>query len=261
MTKAQNLNEFKEVVGETVKQLESSLWTDKFKNDLFRSLIKTPEYQELRKTFLDEKISEWEKEASFQEAYISMKKINSELDEEEFRKIIMWKSENFEQKEEIEWLPKLAENNFRVEDTSNWKEITDPNGIKVKENPEWDVWEYLKWAKKWEQLFTKASAIRETKAAGKKLPASSKVFEDIIKQKYKWDYQAFLLWEGYKDKDGNKTSKFCGWRDPYYKRFYDIAEVFNVWCEDGSNFDGDNFGWSHSSDNDNYGFSVRCVQG
>lgn len=170
------------------------------------------------------------------------------------------KQENTKQKEEIEWLPKLAEHNFRVEDTSNWNEITDPNGEKVLENPKWDVWEYLEWKKKWEQLFTKASAIRETKAAEKKLPASYKVFKDIIEQKYEWDYQAFLLWEGYKNKNWDKTGKFCGWRNPNNKKFYNIDKVFDIWCEDGSNFNGNNNKWNHNDNNDNYGFSVRCTQ-
>ena len=177
------------------------------------------------------------------------------------------KSENSEQKEDIEWLPKLEKDNFRI-DSTNWKEIEAPNGVIVKENPEWDAWEYLEWNKKWEQLFTKASAIRETKAAGKKLPASSKVFENIINWKeenwwYNWDYQAFLLWEGYIDKDWNKTGKFCGWRNPYDKdeTFNIIDEGFYIWCEDGSYFNGYYNEWIHYHNGNSYGFSVRCVQG
>ena len=46
-------------------------------------------------------------------------------------------------KETIEKTPELEDRNFRVEDTSGWKEITDQNGVKVKENPEGDVSEYL----------------------------------------------------------------------------------------------------------------------
>ncbi len=123
MTKAQNLNEFKEWVGETVKQLEDSLWTDKFKNDLFRSLIKTPEYQELRKVFLDNKKTEREKEALFQESFVNAKKLNPEINEENFREMIMWKSESSEEKNTDESL--LNKENMTSEDKENMKKSID----------------------------------------------------------------------------------------------------------------------------------------
>jgi hypothetical protein len=144
----------------------------------------------------------------------------------------------------------LEKENFRI-DSTDWKKIKDSNWTKVKVNPEWDVWEYLEWTKKWEQLFTKASAIRETKKCGKKLPTSYKIFEDIIEQKYKWDYEAFVVWE---------DMKFCGWRLPYGERFDDIDKGFSIWCEDGSNFNGNYNGWNRNNDNDGYSFSVRCIQ-
>ena len=184
---------------------------------------------------------------------------------EEVEESVFWnKSESSEQKEEIEWLPKLEKENFRI-DSTGWKEIEDQNGVRVKENPEWDVWEYLEWKQKWEQLFKKRSAIRETKAAGKRLPASYKVFEDIINWKeenwwYEWDYRAFLLWEGYKDKNWDKTGKFCGWRFPGNKKFSYVDRGFHMWCEDGSNFGGYDDGWDHNDNNDDCGFSVRCTQ-
>jgi len=45
------------------------------------------------------------------------------------------KAKKQESKEKQENSLELAEKNFRVEDTKNRKEITDPNGVKVKENP------------------------------------------------------------------------------------------------------------------------------
>ena len=47
-----------------------------------------------------------------------------------------------ESKETIEKTPKLEKENFRI-DSANWKEVTDPNWVKVKENPKGDVREYL----------------------------------------------------------------------------------------------------------------------
>lgn len=154
-------------------------------------------------------------------------------------------------KESIENLPKLEKENFRI-DSTDWKEIEDPNGVKVKVNPEWDVREYLEWNQKWEQLFTKASAIRETKAAGKTLPSSWTVFKDIIEKKYEWNYQTFLEKE---------NIKFSGWRVPYFEEFNDIDDEFYMWCEDGSYFHGHYNRCYHDYNDDNYGFSVRCIQG
>ncbi|HKL44378.1 MAG TPA: hypothetical protein VJ892_03805, partial [Candidatus Absconditabacterales bacterium] len=158
-----------------------------------------------------------------------------------------------EQKESIEDLPKLEKENFRI-NSKKWKEIIfDPNGVKVKVNPEGDAWEYLEGDYKGEQFFTKASAIRETKKAGKTLPKSSNVFEDIINKKYEGNYKNFLKGE---------NIKFCGWcgpSDETFGTFYDIDEVFNIWCEDGSNFYGDRNGWVHGN-KDDYSFSVRCIQ-
>ena len=48
-----------------------------------------------------------------------------------------------EEKEVIKKTPELADKNFRVEDTKDRKETIDPNGIKVLENQEGDVREYV----------------------------------------------------------------------------------------------------------------------
>ena len=148
----------------------------------------------------------------------------------------------------LENLPKLEEENFKI-DSTDWEEIEGWNWIKV--NPEWDVREYLEWKQKWEQLFTKASALRETKKAGKTLPSSWKVLEDIIKKKYKWNYQDFLEKE---------NIKFSGWRTKFPEIFKHIDEVSHMWCEDGSSLIGFRDRWHHNNHHDNYGLSVRCIQ-
>jgi len=152
----------------------------------------------------------------------------------------------------------LEKENFRI-DSTNWRAIISPGWVKVKVNSKWDVRELLEWKYRWEQLFNRESAIRETKAAWKKLPSSYKVFDNIIEQRYKWDYQAFLLWEKYKDKDWNKTIKFSGWRDTYNAAFWVDGE-FHIWCENGSSFKGSNDKPGHSNGNYNFGYSVRCVK-
>ena len=80
------------------------------------------------------------------------------LDEQERKKLLdalnkkMWtKEEKKESKETIEKTPELDKENFRI-DSTNWKEITDPNGVKVKENPEGDVREYVEGKYKWDKL-------------------------------------------------------------------------------------------------------------
>lgn len=189
------------------------------------------------------------------------------LDEQERKKLLdalnkkMWTKEEKkeiketenkkEAKEKIEWLPELADKNFRVENTKGWKEVTDPYGVKVKENPEWDVREYLEGKCKGEQLFTDISAKRETYKAGKTLPASWKVYEDIIDKKYHGDYKSFLEWE---------NMIFAGWRFPGDKRFNYVDRGFDLRCADGSTFYGDRNGGNNDGWNEGYGFSVRCLK-
>ncbi len=202
--------------------------------------------------------------AKYQELY-TQKKLNEENlkelikkakelgfdNEEELRVMIMWKSDKKEAKEKIEWLPELADKNFRVENTKGWKEMTDPNGVKVLENLEWDVREYLEGDCKWEQLFTQDSALREANKAGKILPASWTTYRDIIEKKYEWNYQDFLKWE-------NMT--FPGWRHPDDKKSYGINDGFGLRCADGSCFRGSRNGWGDNGWGKNYGFSVRCLK-
>ncbi len=179
------------------------------------------------------------------------------LDEQERKKLLdalnkkMWtKEEKKESKETIEKTPELDKENFRI-DSTNWKEITDPNGVKVKENPEGDVREYVEGKYKWEQLFTQDSALREANKAGKTLPASWTTYRDIINKKYEWNYQDFLKWE---------NMIFAGWRNPNNESFSGIDEEFGLRCADGSNFDGGRDRWYGYDWNEYCGFSVRCLK-
>lgn len=174
-----------------------------------------------------------------------------------------------------EILLKLEKENFKI-DSTNWKEIQDLAGVKVLVNPEWDVWEYLEWNSKWEQLFTgpeyknwklikEWSAIRETKKAGKKLPTSANKYKKLIRWKkihwwYGWDYLAFLIWEWYLTQNRNATKKFSGWRNADDDMFNDIDREFSMWCEDGTYFYGDRMESSCVDWRWSDGRSVRCLQ-
>ncbi len=158
--------------------------------------------------------------------------------------------EKKESKETIEKAPELDKENFRI-DSTNWKEITAPNRVKVKENPEGDVREYLEGKYKWEQLFTPDSALREANKAGKTLPASWTTYRDIIEKKYEWNYQKFI--EG-------ENMIFVGWRTNIYKTFNFIDEIFGLCCADGSSFLGDSDKWNNDKWSKNHGFSVRCLK-
>ncbi|EKD30082.1 MAG: hypothetical protein ACD_78C00161G0002 [uncultured bacterium (gcode 4)] len=63
----------------------------------------------------------------------------------------------------------LEPENFHI-DSTGWKEIRLPQGIRIKINPEEDVTEILEGEFRGEQYFSHNAAIRETKKAGKKIP-------------------------------------------------------------------------------------------
>lgn len=179
------------------------------------------------------------------------------LDEQERKRLfdalnkkIWMKGSKSESKEDIEKIPELEDANFRI-DSTNRKEIIDPNGVKVKENPEWDVREYLEGEYKWEQLFTDTSARREANKAGKVLPASWTTYKDIIEKKYEWNHQDFLK--------GEKII-FAGWRGPHNEEFNTNARMFGLRCADGSDLLGNrdkshDYGW-----NTDLGLSIRCIK-
>ncbi|MFA7718205.1 MAG: hypothetical protein WC875_05830 [Candidatus Absconditabacterales bacterium] len=156
---------------------------------------------------------------------------NSKLDEKELSFVVLQKGKKSdkESKEISEKAPELENKNFSI-DSTNRTEITDPNGVKVKENPEGDAREYLEGDYKGEQLFTQESALREANKAGKILPASWTTYRDIIEEKYRGNYQDFLK--------GEKII-FPGWYHSDRGELYEIGKKFSMRCRDGSSFNGD----------------------
>lgn len=177
-------------------------------------------------------------------------KISKERAEFIAQALLLIKEPQKEEKENIEKIPTLENANFRI-DSTNRKEIISSNGVKVKENPDGDIREYIEGDYKGEQLFTEDSALREAKKAGKRLPASWTTYRDIINKKYEWNYQKFLEWE---------KMLFAGWRDPDDKTFNYINKVFRLRGADGSNFSGNKSKWNNNGWNRNCGFSVRCLK-
>jgi len=167
--------------------------------------------------------------------------------------------------ESIEKIPELENTNFRI-DSTNRKEKTDKKWFKFLENPEGDVREYWDGNFYGEQLFTddeldddwkvikEWSATRETKKAGKTLPASWTTYRDMVNKKYAWNYQDFLTQE---------KILFVGFRNNYSEHFGSIYETFSLRCADGSHFYGDKTNSSHrgyDSSLRNCGSSVRCLK-
>lgn len=175
--------------------------------------------------------------------------LNSEKVQEEILDTLISKDKDVldPDKEIIEQLPELEEENFRVESAKR-KEIKDQDWIKVKVNPQWDIREY-----NWQQLFTKESAIRETNKAGRKLPPSSAIYEDMIAKKYAGNYQDFLRWE---------KMLFSGWYGAKSKCLLHANESFGMRCTDGSAFKGlrDAHYLVGKWYNAGCGFSVRCIK-
>ncbi len=154
-------------------------------------------------------------------------------------------------KETLEKVPELEDTNFKIIDITNRKEITDPNWVKIKVNPEGDIREYLEGDYKWEQLFTHQAALREVDKAGKKMPASFVVYWDLLKRKYNWQYENFLKWE---------HIKLCGFRNDPGEFLY-IGTGEDLWCEDGSCFHQIR-GWIGATRRypETYGLPVRCIK-
>lgn len=98
--KAKTLGEYKENLGEKLKDLPGSENLKKeYKGKLFREIVADPEYKTLKAEYLNEKRSESAKEKIFQEAFAHAKKINPSLTEEDFRAVLIGKTEKKESKE------------------------------------------------------------------------------------------------------------------------------------------------------------------
>ncbi len=163
-----------------------------------------------------------------------------------------------ETKEKTEKFPELDKENFRI-DSSWWKEENwcihwneEGKSVRVKVHPSRQAFEYLEWNYKWEQLFRPEFALKETKKIKKNLPGSWTFYDDMINNKYKWDYQEFLKWE---------NIQFVWWVFPHGEGFEGIDEKFWLRCEDGSFLCGEQNIYNHlERGHRDYFFSVRCLK-
>lgn len=158
---------------------------------------------------------------------------------------------SLQEKEILEKLPELDNENFRIKNIENRIPKKDPNWVKVLEHPEGGVRQYLEGEFKGQQLFTRYAAIRETVKAGKKIVRSWTVYRDILIQKYKWNFKKFIKWE---------KIVLCGRRNPESETFTSIGTAFNFRCEDGTNYYGIDYRngrWNNNWD-DLFAFPVRC---
>lgn len=142
----------------------------------------------------------------------------------------------------------LETDNFKV-NSKDW-EVTKIGGIRVKVNKEWDITEFLDWELKGEQLFTWQSANRESLKKWRKLPASAKELQAIIKKI--WITEFIKKPVGYRYED---NSGFCNDNDSLfwtYSAGLEIAECLS--------FDSKNSGFWVEWFNKHYWLPVRCIK-
>lgn len=140
---------------------------------------------------------------------------------------------------------KVMRENFKCV-SIQWKPeiFEDKNWVKYKESIKEDVWEYTEWKYKWEQLFTRLSALRETKK----------------------QWIRMLMWEEWEKitKKIRLHTKYCGYRindnifininkKSYYWIPLDISGDIAMFIE------FKDINWDYSWDNKYLGMSVRWV--
>lgn len=260
--KAKNLWEFKKNLGEELKPLQTLPWSDllkyEYKRKLFREIANTPEYQELRTAFSDEKRSEEAKEKLFQEAFSHAQKLNPSLSKEDFRGLLMWKTEA---KETATKSLEFEKDTFKI-DSTWWKE-TKKWWRKVKINDTGDVTEYVDWDQKWEQIFITYDAfIREVSKA-------KKCSQEEVEKKYLMTLEE--LQEKMKDKpsgsdaykdfyDKEVNGHLAGYWTPNDEIFYNVGDRSDVWLVGGNYANFYQNKWTRSHYYRNFGFSGRLLQ-
>ena len=156
---------------------------------------------------------------------------------------------------EISWL-KVMKKNLHV-DSTKWKELEAKwyykwaeYEVKVKVNTKWDIWEYMDGKYKWQQLFTRISAIRESKLQWVRM--LNKDEWKIIKKETWW-----------------KTNKkmFCGHRENL--GFFNlIGHEWFSWLSEEDDKSDDGKAWCIWFGEDGYynmrfykssAWSVRCI--
>lgn len=125
----------------------------------------------------------------------------------------------------------LPSSAWKVQDTMaiiNGQKVS----IKVKINPEWDVWEYVSGVPSsyiGQQFFTYAAALRETKKIGKSLPEDQSALESIITT-MSWDTEL----QKYKNYVQKSVLKFSGCFSSWLNLFDDIWTRSYYRLADGS---------------------------
>ena len=115
MVQAENLEEFKKKLGERLELLDMMPWSqqlkDEYKRELFKTIIKTSEYQLLGTEYSESKKRDQENnnEMLLQEAFDLLQIIHPSLKKEDFMKVIHWK-----QKERMDIL-ELEEENHKID--------------------------------------------------------------------------------------------------------------------------------------------------
>ena len=235
MAKAKTLWEFKKNLGEELQGAEEIPWSEKikkqYKTALFREIVADPEYQQLKNEYLNEKRSEKSKEKLFKEAFSHAQKLNSSLTEEDFRALLMWKTEKKESKESPRKALEKERKTAAIAELDRLGMKTEENVEKINaiqflddkiligntpwayENMTWGTWIFRKETNRHYYNFAERKA--EAKNQGITLP-EKKDFENTLKALpgeysqsswYKgWNILSIILWEsmtGYCDSDGD----------------------------------------------------------
>lgn len=153
---------------------------------------------------------------------------------------------------------KVMNENLKVKNIE-WKPeiLMDKNWIKYKESKTWDIWEYFEGDLKWEQLFTRDAAIRESEKQWLMLPNEEEWWKIIKSIWWKWVAQQS------QNTIKKLKIKMCG-NYSESKGFDLIKEVANFWIQEDMHESAwfilfkDNF--CHNLRNHKtIGNSVRCI--
>lgn len=266
--KAKTLGEYKENLGEKLKDLPGSENLKKeYKAKLFREIVADPEYKTLKAEYLNEKRSESSKEKIFQETFAHAKKINPSLIEEDFRTVLIGKTEKKESKEKIEKSLEFEKDTFKI-DSTGWKEeerkvYNQSEPMKVKVNETGDVVEYIDWPAKGEQIFIGYDAfLREVCKAKNCSPQEAET-------KYLMTREEFKQKMADKPDNSDEYKKFfdkevkwhlAGYWLPGDETFDSVGGRSSVWLAGGSDAGFSENTWDWGSHTGNYGFSVRLLK-
>lgn len=269
---AQSLDKYKDVGEQIASAPFSDEWKVKTTRSALKEVVKDPDYQEIRRKYLNEKRSESAKEKLFQEAFAHFKKLKPETREEDFRAMIDGKSEKKESKEKMN-TPELESENHKIDQgkskkeklAEGWKEEERPayiNGsetkIKVLKKelaPGAFVWEYQDDVPnhlRGEQLFNRKAVL--SLWLEKQLPT--------------WENMQTMRWETVEEnqnflknnfqKDGKNL--FPGGWDPDVEGFDGMGEWTGCWLADGDNVKLNEDSMGHDNSNHEFGIALRLLK-